>query len=107
MPSDVLYIVLIHFYAILFPYDIDFEIFCYFVNYLKYPENIQLIDYSLDITAWGSNTSQKMISKVTKGAESLIMLYIYPIQMMNLTVYILPTPIILLINILLTVLSIK
>ena len=32
-------------YIVTFPYDIDFERFCYFINYLKYPMDI--VKYSL------------------------------------------------------------
>jgi hypothetical protein len=42
---------------ITFPYDIDFEIFCYYVNYLKYPMNL---NYKADVKAWTS----------TKGTEN-------------------------------------
>lgn len=36
-------------FAICFPYDIDFDTFCYFINYLKYPYDI---NYQADIKAW-------------------------------------------------------
>jgi len=41
--------------VITFPYDIDFEIFCYYVNYLKYPIDI---DYDPTILAWSSTSSK-------------------------------------------------
>ena len=37
--------------VITFPYDIDFEIFCYYVNYLKYPMNL---NYKANVTGWTS-----------------------------------------------------
>ena len=36
-------------YIIIFPYDITFERFCYFINYLKYPHDIF---YKPDIIGW-------------------------------------------------------
>jgi len=36
-------------FAITFPYEIDFEIFCYFINYIKYPNDIS---YKPTIAAW-------------------------------------------------------
>ena len=36
-------------FAITFPYDVNFEIFCYFINYLKYPNDIF---YKPTIAAW-------------------------------------------------------
>ena len=39
--------------VITFPYDIDFDQFCYFVNYLKYAHDLSLkSDYKPDIKAW-------------------------------------------------------
>jgi hypothetical protein len=35
--------------AITFPYDLDFETFCYFVNFLKYPIGVK---YESIVTAW-------------------------------------------------------
>jgi len=36
-------------FAVTFPYDIDFVHYCFFVNYLKYPNDIF---YKADIKAW-------------------------------------------------------
>ena len=42
-------------YLITFPYDIDFENFCYFINYLKYANELCLKpDYKPQIIAWCS-----------------------------------------------------
>ena len=41
-------------FVITFPYDIDFETFCYFVNYLHYPNDII---YDPEIIAWGTTKS--------------------------------------------------
>ncbi|PSG90909.1 hypothetical protein [Aurantibacter aestuarii] len=40
--------------VITFPYDIDFEIFCYYVNYLKYPMDL---NYKANVTGWTSTKS--------------------------------------------------
>lgn len=40
--------------VITFPYDIDFEIFCYYVNYLKYPFDLK---YKANVTGWTSTKS--------------------------------------------------
>jgi len=42
-------------FIISFPKNIDFEIFCYFINYLKYPIDI---DYNIEITAWTTTESK-------------------------------------------------
>ena len=39
---------------ITFPYDIEFEIFCYYVNYLKYPMDL---NYKANVTGWSSTKS--------------------------------------------------
>jgi len=59
---------------IAFPYDIDFEIFCKLINYLKYPEGLA---YKTDIRAW---TTTKSIDKwVNLELESKnIMLFLDP-----------------------------
>ncbi len=41
-------------FAITFPYDIDFEILCYYVNYLKYPIDIT---YTPTVLAWTSTSA--------------------------------------------------
>lgn len=38
-------------FAITFPYDINFEIYCYFVNYIKYPKEVE---WAADITGWAT-----------------------------------------------------
>jgi hypothetical protein len=38
-------------FAIIFPNDIDFEIYCYFINYLRYPMDVTLPP---DITGWAT-----------------------------------------------------
>jgi len=40
--------------VITFPYDIEFEIFCYYVNYLKYPMDL---NYKANVTGWTSTKS--------------------------------------------------
>lgn len=40
-------------FAISFPYDIDFEILCYYLNYLKYPKDI---NYQPSVLAWTSTS---------------------------------------------------
>lgn len=42
-------------FIISFPENIDFEIFCYFINYLQYPIDI---DYNIEITAWTTTESK-------------------------------------------------
>jgi hypothetical protein len=41
-------------FAITFPYDIDFEIFSYFINYIEYPMELQ---WAADVTAWATTKS--------------------------------------------------
>jgi hypothetical protein len=42
-------------YIITFPYDIDFERFCYFINYLEYADQLCLKpDYKPEVQAWCS-----------------------------------------------------
>ena len=41
--------------AITFPYDVEFEIFCYYINYLKYPMGI---NYNPTVLAWSSTSSK-------------------------------------------------
>jgi hypothetical protein len=36
-------------FAITFPYDVEFEIFCYFINYMAYPEGLGI---SPEVIAW-------------------------------------------------------
>lgn len=42
-------------FIISFPKNINFEIFCYYINYLKYPIDI---DYNIEITAWTTTKSE-------------------------------------------------
>ena len=58
--------------AITFPYDIDFGRFCFFVNYMYYPNNIS---YKADIKAWATTKPGDMwVSNNYAGKE--VMLYI-------------------------------
>lgn len=56
-------------FAITFPYNINFDIFCYFINYIQYPMKLK---WSPDVTAWtttkssdtwitGNSTNQKVM----------------------------------------------
>lgn len=58
--------------SIIFPYNISFDIFCYFVNYLYYPEDIF---YEAKITAWCTtlDTDSWMTEKI---AGKKVMLFI-------------------------------
>lgn len=59
-------------FAITFPYDIDFEIFCYFLNYIEYPMELQ---WSPDVTAW--TTTKSSDTWITeKAANKKAMLFI-------------------------------
>ncbi len=45
--------ILDHQFVITFPYDIEFDQFCYFVNYIKYAHDLSLKpDYKPEIKAW-------------------------------------------------------
>mgnify|MGYP006186518259 FL=1 len=59
-------------FAITFPYDIEFEIYCYFVNYVHYPMGF---DKSFDVTAW-ETTGQANGWITEKTANKKIMLFI-------------------------------
>ncbi|MEM6845226.1 MAG: hypothetical protein AAF944_25400 [Bacteroidota bacterium] len=59
-------------YVITFPNDIDFETFCYFVNYLHYPSDIF---YKPNITAW-TTTSQGDSWMKDELVGKKVMLYI-------------------------------
>jgi len=59
-------------YVITFPKDIDFETFCYFVNYLHYPNEIF---YKPNITAWTTTSSGDSWMKDDIVGEK-VMLYI-------------------------------
>lgn len=59
-------------FAIIFPFDIDFELYCYFVNYVRYP---MAFNKSFDVTAWTTATSGQMwISQTIENKK--IMLFI-------------------------------
>ena len=60
--------------VVTFPYDIDFEIFCYLVNYLKYPFEIQ---YSPKIKAW-TTTKSSYNWLNSKLEDKKVMLFIDP-----------------------------
>jgi len=60
--------------AITFPYDIEFEIFCYYVNYLKYPRDIK---YNPNVTAWTTTKStDNWLNK--KFENNKVMLFLDP-----------------------------
>lgn len=59
-------------FAITFPYDIEFEMYCYFVNYIHYPMGF---DKSFDVTAW-ETTGQANGWITEKTANKKIMLFI-------------------------------
>jgi hypothetical protein len=59
-------------FVITFPYDIDFEIFCYFINYIEYPMELK---WSPEVTAW--TTTKSSDTWVTgKSANKKAMLFI-------------------------------
>jgi hypothetical protein len=61
-------------FAITFPYDIDFEIYCYFINYLRYPMELTWMP---DVKAWTTTkTSDSWITE--KSANKKVMLFIPP-----------------------------
>ncbi|MBI5540200.1 MAG: hypothetical protein HY951_09100 [Bacteroidia bacterium] len=62
---------------ITFPCDIDFELFCYYINYLKYPINIK---YSPKITAW--TTAKSSDNWLTSDFEDKkVMMFLDPYDM--------------------------
>jgi len=59
-------------FAITFPYDIDFEIYCYFVNYIEYPMDIK---WQPNIIAWTTTKqTDKWVSD--KSVNKKVMLFI-------------------------------
>ena len=59
-------------FAVTFPYDIEFSMFCFFVNYVHYPMGF---DKSIDVTAWTTTKSgQTWITE--KSASKRVMLFI-------------------------------
>jgi hypothetical protein len=59
-------------FAVIFPYDIDFEMFCYFVNYMAYPEGLNI---SPEIIAWTTaNAHDNWIAP--QAANKKVMLFL-------------------------------
>ena len=59
-------------FAITFPFDIDFEIFCYFINYVQYPMDF---DKAFNVTGWTTTKSgDNWITE--KSANKKVMLFI-------------------------------
>ncbi len=59
-------------FAITFPYNVDFEIFCYFINYMAYPEGL---DISPEVIAWTTaNPNHKWIAP--QAANKKVMLFL-------------------------------
>jgi hypothetical protein len=59
-------------YAITFPFDIEFEIYCYFINYIHYPMGF---DKSFEVVGWTTTKSgHNWITE--KTANKKVMLYI-------------------------------
>ncbi|MBU2018003.1 MAG: hypothetical protein KJ941_00025 [Bacteroidetes bacterium] len=60
--------------VITFPYDIDFEIFCYYINYLKYPMGL---NYNANVRGW--TTTKPNDNWLNKDFENVkTMLFIDP-----------------------------
>ena len=59
-------------FAITFPQDIDFEIFCYFINYIKYPMEVK---WRPDVVAW-TTTKKGDIWTTEKSVNKKVMLFI-------------------------------
>jgi len=58
--------------VISFPYDIDFEIFCKLINYLKYPEGL---DYKADIRAWTTIKSMDKWVNLELGSKNIMLFF--------------------------------
>jgi hypothetical protein len=59
-------------FAVTFPFDIDFETYCFFVNFAHYPTGF---DKSIDVIAWTtSNHGETWITE--KSANKKVMLFI-------------------------------
>ena len=57
-------------FAITFPYNIDFEIFCYFINYIKYPIELK---WSAGVTAWTTTkSSDTWITDKTANKKAML-----------------------------------
>ncbi|MGC3977769.1 MAG: hypothetical protein QM751_05980 [Paludibacteraceae bacterium] len=59
-------------FVIIFPFDIEFEILCYFVNYVRYPMGF---NKSFDVKAWTTTRSGE-IWITEKTANKKVMLFI-------------------------------
>ena len=63
-------------FVITFPYDIDFDQFCYFVNYMKYAHELSLKpDYKPEIKAW-CTTKPDYARMTNEIANKTVMIYI-------------------------------
>jgi len=63
-------------YVITFPYDIDFDQFCYFINYMKYAHELSLKpDYKPEIKAW-CTTKPDYAWMTSEIADKTVMIYI-------------------------------
>ncbi len=59
-------------FAVTFPYDIEFTIFCYFLNYVRYPMGFEK---SFDVTGWTTTKSgETWITE--KSAGKRVMLFV-------------------------------
>jgi len=59
-------------YAVTFPYDIKFDLFCFAINFLKYPTDI---NWNAEIRAWATtNTGDQWITE--KSINKKVMLYL-------------------------------
>ncbi|MGC4038225.1 MAG: hypothetical protein QM764_19840 [Chitinophagaceae bacterium] len=57
-------------FAFTFPYDIDFEIYCYFINYLYYPMEVK---WTVDVTGWTTGiASDKRIPEKAVGKKMML-----------------------------------
>ncbi|HTE24042.1 hypothetical protein [Flavitalea sp.] len=71
-------------FAIVFPYDIDFQTYCYFINYLEFPLELER---SLDVTGWATvNGSEPGVIPGIKGKK--IMLFIPTLDTEHDNVYV-------------------
>nr|WP_199158684.1 hypothetical protein [Pedobacter sp. ASV2] len=61
-------------FAITFPFDIDFEIYCYFINYVHYPMGF---DRSFDVIGW-TTTKNGQLWITDKTVNKKVMLFIPP-----------------------------
>ena len=63
-------------YVITFPYDIDFDQFCYFINYMKYAHELSLKqDYKPVIKAW-CTTKPDYTWMTNEIANKTVMIYV-------------------------------